>query len=136
MHMIKASLAAALAVVALAAGPALAGGQHYRVVANNPANGAKVEVPLGDDLQLKLTACESCGYRWKIIKKPDASVIAFEKRQSSISRCTSPCTGGNATERWLFDSKAIGSTVVKLGYFGPSAGSPTKTRRLRLAVVG
>jgi predicted secreted protein len=122
--------------VALAAGPALAGGQHYRVVANNPANGAKVEVPLGDDLQLKLTACESCGYRWKIIKKPDASVIAFEKRQSSISRCTSPCTGGNATERWLFDSKAIGSTVVKLGYFGPSAGSPTKTRRLRLAVVG
>jgi predicted secreted protein len=136
MHMIKASLAAALAVVALAAGPALAGGQHYRVVANNPANGAKVEVPLGDDLQLKLTACESCGYHWKIIKKPDASVIAFEKRQSSISRCTSPCTGGNATERWLFDSKAIGSTVVKLGYFGPSAGSPTKTRRLRLAVVG
>jgi len=132
--MIKKSAVAALTIVGLAAGPAFAD-QHYRVVANNPKNGAKIEVPLGDDLQLKLTACESCGYRWKIMKKPDAAVIAFEKRQSSVPQCTSPCTGGNATERWLFDSKAIGSTVVKLGYFGPSSSTPTKTRRLQLAVV-
>ena len=132
--MIKKAAAAALAVVALVAGPAFAG-QHYRVVANNPKNGAKIEVPLGDQLQLKLTACESCGYRWKIMKKPDAAVIAFDKRQASVPQCTSPCTGGNATERWLFDSKSIGSTVVKLGYFGPSSSAPTKTRRLQLAVV-
>lgn len=132
--MIKKAAAAALIVVALVAGPAFAG-QHYRVVANNPKNGANVEVPLGDQLQLKLTACESCGYRWKIMKKPDAAVIAFDKRQSSVSQCTSPCTGGNATERWLFDSKSVGSTVVKLGYFGPSSSSPTKTRRLQLSVV-
>jgi predicted secreted protein len=132
--MIKKSVAAALTFVALLAGPASAG-QHYRVVANNPKNGAKIEVPLGDRLELKLTACESCGYRWKITKKPDAAVIVFDKRLSSVSRCTSPCTGGNATERWLFDSNAVGSTVVKLGYFGPSSDSPTKTRRLQLAVV-
>lgn len=132
--MIKKAAAAALTVVALVAGPAFAG-QHYRVVADNPKNGAKIEVPLGDHLQLKLTACESCGYRWKIMKKPDPAVIAFDKRQSSVSQCSSPCTGGNATERWLFDSKAIGSTVVKLGYFGPTSSSPTKTRRFPLAVV-
>lgn len=131
--MIKKAAAAALTVV-LVAGPAFAG-QHYRVVANNPKNGAKIEVPLGDQLQLKLTACESCGYRWKIMKKPNAAVIAFDKRQSSVSQCTSPCTGGNATERWLFDSAAVGSTVVKLGYFGPTSSSPTKTRRFQLAVV-
>jgi predicted secreted protein len=131
---VKAPLAAAIAVVVVAS-PALAG-QHYRVVANNPKGGAKIEVPLGDELQLKLTACESCGYHWKIIKRPNASVIAFEKRQSSVPQCTQPCAGGNATERWLFDSKAIGSTVVKLGYYAPNAASPTKTRRLQLAVVG
>jgi predicted secreted protein len=132
--MIKKSAAAAVAAVAVLASPAFAG-QHYRVVASNPRDSAKIEVPLGDELQLKLTACESCGYRWKIMKKPNAAVIAFEKRQSSVSQCTSPCTGGNATERWLFDSKAVGSTVVKLGYFGPSSNAPTKTRQLQLAVV-
>ena len=132
--MIKKVAAAALTVVALVAGPAFAG-QHYRVVASNPKDGAKIEVPLGDQLQLKLTACESCGYRWKIMKKPDATVMAFEKRQSSVSQCTSPCTGGNATERWLFDSKAVGRTLVKLGYFGPSSSSPTKTRQFQLYVV-
>ena len=131
--MVKSALAAVLAVVC-AASPALAG-QHYRVVAKDPGNGATIKVPLGDELQLKLTACESCGYRWKIVKRPDASVIAFERRQSSVSQCTSPCTGGNATERWLFQSKSVGSSVVKLGYFGPSGGKPSKVKRLDLAVT-
>jgi len=131
--MLKASVAAALAVV-LAAGPAF-GEQHYRVVAKNPNNGATIKVPLGDELQLKLTACESCGYRWKIVKKPDAAVIAFERRQSSVSSCTSPCTGGNATERWLFQSKSVGSSVLKLGYFGPGSTKPDKVKQLDLAVT-
>jgi predicted secreted protein len=132
--MIKHAVVAALATV-LVAGPAFAD-QHYRVVAANPKNGATIKVPVGDELQLKLTACESCGYRWKIVKKPDAAVIAFDRRQKSVSQCTSPCTGGNATERWLFDSQAVGSTTVKLGYFGPGKNKPSKTKRLDLAVTG
>ena len=133
MLKLPAAVAVALAAV-LVAGPAWAG-QHYTVVAGNPSNGATIKVPNGDQLQLKLTACESCGYQWKIIMKPDAGVIAFEKRQSSVSQCTSPCTGGNATERWLFQSKAVGTTVVKLGYFGPGKSKPSKTKSLSLAVT-
>jgi predicted secreted protein len=118
----------------LLGGPAFAG-QHYRVVASNPANGATVKVPVGDELQLKLTACESCGFRWKIVKKPDASVIAFDRRQKSVSQCSGGCVGGNATERWLFDSKSVGTTTVKLGYFGPGKSKPDKVKRLDLAVT-
>ena len=129
----KVPVLAAFAAVLLA-GPAFAG-QHYLVVAANPGNGATIKVPNGDQLQLKLTACESCGYSWKIVKRPDAAVIAFEKRQSSISQCTAPCTGGNATERWLFQSKAVGTTVVKLGYFGPGKSKPSKVKSLSLAVT-
>src|SRR3954463_8857330 len=132
--MIKRAVVAALAAV-LVAGPAFAD-QHYRVVASNPKNGATIKVPVGDKLQLKLTACESCGFRWKIVKKPDAAVIAFDRRQKSVSQCTSPCTGGDAVERWLFQSTAIGSTVVKLGYFGPGRSKPDKVKSLSLAVTG
>lgn len=134
--MIKKSVAVALTLVALIAGPAFAG-QHYRVVASNPKNGAEIEVPLGDDLQLKLTAAEDGGYHWDILKKPNAAVIAFEKQQSSVNHCSPKpnCVGGSSTERWLFDSLAVGSTVVKLGYFGPGAKSPSKTRRLHLTVI-
>jgi len=131
--MIRKALVAALSVV-LVAGPAFAD-QHYRVVAKNPSNGATIKVPLGDELQLKLTACESCGFRWKIMKKPDAAVIAFETRQKSVSQCTTPCTGGNAIERWLFQSKSVGSTTVKLGYFGPGKSKPDKVKRLDLSVT-
>ena len=131
--MIKQALVAAMAA-GLVASPAFAD-QHYRVVAAHPSNGATIKVPDGDELQLKLTACESCGYRWKIVKKPDASVIAFDHRQKSVSQCTSPCTGGNATERWLFESKSVGTTTVKLGYFGPGKNKPAKTKRLSLTVT-
>ena len=131
--MIKRALVVAVAAC-LVGGPAFAG-QHYRVVASNPSNGATIKVPLGDELQLKLTACESCGFRWKIVKKPDAAVIAFDRRQKSVSQCTSPCTGGNATERWLFDSKSVGATAVKLGYFGPGKSKPDKVKRFDLAVT-
>ena len=131
--MLKKAVVAALAAV-LVASPAFAD-QHYRVVAKNPANGATIKVPLGDELQLKLTACESCGFRWKIMRKPDAAVIAFERRQQSVSQCTSPCTGGDAIERWLFQSKAVGSATVKLGYFGPGKSKPDKVKRLDLAVT-
>jgi predicted secreted protein len=104
-------------------------------VASHPKNGATIKVPVGDELQLKLTACESCGFRWKIMKKPDAAVIAFDRRQKSVSQCTSPCAGGNATERWLFESKTVGTTTVKLGYFGPGTSKPEKTKRLTLSVI-
>ena len=131
--MIKKALVTAIAAC-LVASPAFAA-QHYRVVASHPANGATIKVPVGDELQLKLTACESCGFQWKVVKKPDAAVIAYDRRQKSVSKCTSPCTGGNATERWLFDSKAVGTTSVKLGYFGPGKSKPDKVKRLNLTVT-
>jgi predicted secreted protein len=131
----KVPVIATLAAV-LIGGPAFAD-QHYLVVASDPSNHATIKVPNGDQLQLKLTACEDCGYQWKIVDKPNAAVIAFEKRQSSVSHCGAPppCTGGTATERWLFQSKAVGSTVVRLGYFGPGKNKPSKVKSLDLAVT-
>lgn len=118
----------------LVAGPAW-GTQHYTVVASNPKTGSTIEIPNGDALLLKLTACESCGYRWKVTQKPNAQVVAFNKQLSSISQCKSPCTGGNATERFQFSSKSVGTATVKLGYFGPANSKPSKTLKLALDVI-
>src|SRR4051794_7081826 len=134
--MIQKALVAALVALGLVAGPALAGDQHYRVVATDPASGSKVVVPLGDDLVLLVKACEDCGYSWKLLKKPDPSVIAFDRRMSSQNPCKSPCTGGTAYERFRFSSKGDGTTTVKLGYFGPGKSTPSKVKRLRLEVTG
>jgi len=131
--MFKLPVVAVLAAV-LVAGPAFAD-QHYTVVASNPQSGATIKIPDGDELLLKLTACESCGYQWKITQKPNAAVVVFDKRLKSVSQCTAPCTGGNATERFQFSSKSVGSTTVKLGYFGPGKSKPSKVKRLDLAVT-
>jgi predicted secreted protein len=117
------------------AGAAPAPTQHYTVVAKDPQSGSRIEIPNGDKFQLQLTACESCGYRWKITKKPNAQVIVFDKQLKSVSQCTGSCVGGNATERFQFSSKSIGSTTVKLGYFGPGKTKPSKVKSLNLAVV-
>lgn len=131
--MFKLPVIAALSAT-LIAGPAFAG-QHYTVVAGDPANGATIKIPNGDKLLLKLTACESCGYRWKLTQKPNSSVIVFDQQLKSISQCTAPCTGGNATERFQFSSKSVGKTSVKFGYFGPGKSKPSKTKSLTLSVT-
>jgi predicted secreted protein len=129
-------------VVALAAvfvaQPAFAGDQHYRVVATDPKNNARIEVPLGDRLVLRLDACESCGYSWKVVQKPNAAVVAFsrELRSQRDAGCSAPCAGGNAHERFLFQSHGQGETTVKLGYFGPGKHKPSRTKTLGLAVTG
>lgn len=125
---------AAVLVATLTAGPAFAG-QHYTVVASDPASGATIKIPDGDKLLLRLTACQSCGYQWKITRKPNSSVVVFDKQLTSISQCTAPCTGGNAIERFQFSSKSVGKTSVKLGYFGPGKSKPSKTKSLTLAVT-
>jgi len=129
------TLAAAAGVAAvLVAGPAWAG-QHYMVVASNPKSGSTIEIPHGDKLLLKLTACESCGYSWRITQKPNAQVVTFDKRLQSVNQCTGQCTGGNATERFQFSSTNVGTTSLKLGYFGPGKARPSKTLQLKLVVV-
>ena len=96
--MIKESMAAAMSVVALAAGPAFAGDQHYHVVVTDPKNNARIEVPLGDRLVLRLEDCTDCGYSWKILSKPNSAVIEFRKQLSSQPdrpACKAPCVGGS-----------------------------------------
>lgn len=135
--MIKASVAAAMCVVALAAGPAFAG-QHYRVVATDPKSHATIEVPLGDRLVLRLEDCASCGYTWKVMSRPNAAVMAYSKQLSSQpdSGCTAPCVGGTVHQRFQFQSKGRGQTTVKLGYFPPGKKKPSKTKLLNLDVTG
>lgn len=131
----KLPVVAALAAV-LVAGPAFAA-QHYTVVASNPSNGATIKIPNGDELLLKLTACETCGYQWKVMQKPNSQVVVFDKRLQSTRNpgCSAPCTGGTSTERFQFSSKSVGSTTVKLGYFGPAKSKPSKVKTLDLAVT-
>jgi len=136
--MIKASVAAAMSVVALAAGPAFAG-QHYRVVATDPKSHATIEVPLGDRLVLRLEDCTDCGYSWKILSKPNSAVIVYSKQlnsQRDPGDCKPPCAGGSVHVRFQFQSKGQGETTVKLGYFPPGRSKPAKTKLLNLAVTG
>lgn len=138
MRLVRTLLAVLVGVLGVGgvAAAAPASDQHYTVVASNPRSGSRIEIPNGDRLLLKLTACESCGYQWKFMQKPNAQVVSFDKRLKSISQCSgSTCVGGNATERFQFLSKSVGSTSTKLGYFGPGKSKPSKTLSLRLVVV-
>jgi predicted secreted protein len=132
------SWCAALLVVGLTAGPALAGDQHYRVVATDPKNHSQVEVPLGDQLVLRLQRCGGCGYAWRVVHKPDASVIAYSREMSAQqdpSSCKN-CAGVPEHQRFLFTSKGHGETTVKLGYFPPGRSKAQKFKVLTLHVIG
>ncbi len=134
--MFKVPVVAALAAT-LFAGPASAAGQHYTVTASDPKGGSVVEVPNGDKLMLQPTACEDCGSRWKILAKPNATVMAYDTQLASVhkGKCASPCVGGYVYERFRFLSKTVGTATVKFGYFTNNSTKPTKTLSLELDVV-
>ncbi len=135
--MLKASVTAALSVVVAAAGPAFAGDQHYRVVASDPKTNSRIEVPLGDRLLLRIKACESCGYSWRIVQKPNPAVIEYSRQLSSQQDPTCKgCVGGTSHERFQFQSHGQGQTTVKLGYFPPGRDrKATKFKLLNLTVT-
>lgn len=113
-------------------GAEAATGDH--VVVKDVASGSTIVTHRGDRLVVKLTACETCGYRWKITNRPDPQVEPFLERRPSVQQCESPCTGGNAVERFVFAARHSGRTSVTFGYFGPGKDTPSETRHLRLVV--
>jgi len=138
------SILAVVAVVAVfAPGTAVAAPTSFasstsaptRVVAN-PHNGRHIVMHRDSRVELMLTACETCGFQWEVLQRPNAAVAQFLGLASTgTGACVpSPCVGGNSNEFVLFAARGFGQTTVRLGYRSPS-NTIARTLTLELVVV-
>jgi inhibitor of cysteine peptidase len=73
-------------------------------------NGRTVELPVGDEVALRLPENATTGYRWAI-DSADANLVDIKEGQY-VS--TSEKMGGGREAQWLIKAKAPGATSIKL----------------------
>lgn len=131
--------AAATAVLAFAIAPAAvasAAPTTPRTV-SGVHNGQHIVMHRDSQVQVMLSACETCGFSWQVLRRPAAAVARYTGAASTGSpTCVpNPCVGGNSNEFLSFAATGFGQTSVRLGYRGPGTTGVTRTLTLQLVVV-
>jgi predicted secreted protein len=98
-------------------------------------SGRTVRLVPGQELQIRLKVCYSCGYHWETQLAPDKAVLRrLKQRQESSGDCQAPCVGGAAVTIFRYRAKADGTTKLRLGYIPPGQQPADKVFKLRVIV--
>jgi predicted secreted protein len=90
-------------------------------------NGQQVAAHVGDEFEIELTECASCGYQWQAIAPTwDAGVLDYQGT-TTRSQTSGGQVGGNVTRVFSFEAVGTGSTTVHLGYFPPGSSTASQT---------
>ena len=96
-------------------------------------SGRTVRLLPGQELQVRLKVCYSCGYHWATQLAPDNGVLKRLKQRDS-GGCQVPCVGGSAVTIFRYRAKADGTTKLRLGYIPPGQQPADKIFNLRVLV--
>lgn len=93
-------------------------------------NGRIVELPVGDEVALRLPENATTGYRWAI-DSADANRVDIKEGQY-VS--TSEKMGGGGEAQWLIKAKAPGATSVKLKRWRQWEGESSVVERYEITL--
>lgn len=79
----------------------------------------KIEVNLNQSFIIKLRACHSCGFHWKLEKIDSLKIKLVSVTQENVSGRKFK-DGGDVYEFWNFIGINVGTSEVKLVYIGPA----------------
>src|SRR5689334_13145481 len=124
-------LAAAIVLLVAAAAQAVVPAPK---VLEQKDSGRTVTLVAGQELQIRLKVCTSCGYRWETQRAPDNAVLTRLKQRQERSGCQAPCVGGSGVTIFRYRGKAAGTTKLRLGYIPPGQQAAAKHFRLQVRV--
>jgi inhibitor of cysteine peptidase len=93
-------------------------------------NGRTVELPVGDEVALRLPENATTGYRWAI-DSADANLVDI-KEGPYVS--TSEKMGGGGEAQWLIKAKAPGTTSIKLKRWRQWEGESSVVERYEITL--
>jgi predicted secreted protein len=98
---------------------------------------ARATAVVGDKIVVDLRACAaSCGYTWKVTRRPAASVAKYVSTAYMHPSATKGSVGGTEIEEVAFRAVGAGSTTILLKYFPPGRNAkPAKSYELKLRVT-
>ena len=105
------------------------------VVAGASENGSTVRLRSGQMLVVELQSNPSTGYRWQLIREPNAQYLLVDgtkTRQSDTERANESQI---ETQYIRFVAQEAGETTLELNYVIPAEGPDPETRRYTLDLV-
>src|SRR3954471_15121200 len=73
--------------------------------------GKTITIAKKQKLQIELSECGSCGYRWKTTTKPNSKILTRGAPRTKDPTCSEPmCVGGSYTRVFPYTGKAAGRT--------------------------
>jgi predicted secreted protein len=93
-------------------------------------NGRTVELPVGDEVALRLPENATTGYRWAI-DSADANLVDIKEGQYVL---TSEKMGGGGEAQWLIKAKAPGATSIKLKRWRQWEGESSVVERYEITL--
>jgi len=97
--------------------------------------GKTIVIAKHQKLQIELSECGSCGYRWKTTIKPSGKVLTRGAPRTKDPTCQDPpCTGGSETRVFPYTGKGTGKTKIRLEYFGPGKQDSSESFQITVRV--
>ena|ERR1700754_613111 len=113
----------------------LAGTAPAERVLTKADSGTTVTIAANEQLEIELSECRTCGYRWKTTAKPDPRVLTRRPQGRKDPACQPPsCIGGSSTTVFRYTGDGIGRTRIRLQYFGPGQSKASGTFRVTVRV--
>jgi predicted secreted protein len=95
--------------------------------------GKTITIAKHQKLQIELSECGSCGYRWKTTARPNHKVLTRGAPRTKDPTSSEPmCVGGSYTRIFPYTGRATGRTKIRLEYVGP--GRPDSSKPFQITV--
>jgi predicted secreted protein len=103
--------------------------------------GKTITIVKHQKLQVELSECGSCGYRWKTTARPDPKLLTRGAPRTKEPTCppsTYPsqpqCVGGSYTRVFPYTGKSLGRTKLRLEYLGRSSSDSSQAFQITIRV--
>ena len=104
-----------------------------RIRVDIDSNGSKIEVQLGDEIEIELQGAGGTGYAW-YFDELDDDFFELIHEGRKIQEKSRQLVGSPTLHTWVFKAKKIGKSVIKMSYYRIWEGKDSAVRRFQIEI--
>jgi predicted secreted protein len=109
------------------------GDMKERIRVDIDSNGSKIELHLGDEIEIELQGAGGTGYAW-YFDELDSDFFELIHDGRKTQEKSRQLVGSPILYTWVFKAKKMGKSVIKMSYYRIWEGKDTAVRRFQIEI--
>jgi predicted secreted protein len=109
------------------------GDMKKRIRVDIDSNGNKIELHLGDEIEIELQGAGATGYAW-YFDELDNDFFELTHEGRKIQEKSRQLVGSPILFTWVFKAKKTGKSTIKMSYYRIWEGKDTAVRRFQIEI--